>query len=333
MRRIFAAMCALSLTLSAASPQAADPGRAAIADAWWGSYFKDSKFVTLADGRRLNLFCQGSGGPVVILESGVGSAAWSWRMVQAAMARSSKVCSYDRSGYGLSPATGTPRTAGAEADDLAQLLERAHLPGPYVLVGHSMAGYILRLYAGRHPERVAGLVLVDPSSERQNARFIAAVPQAAPVIGKVEDAARNCIAQGSGPDCGAIEPQSNPPAQWLDAWRAADPARLLTRARETAAFQNESSGQVIAERRPLPIPLILLTRGRLETFQLPGITADQAILVGQVWRQMQLESLAWFMDPQLRVVDGTSHPIQTDRPQAVIDAVREMTDGVRNAAR
>jgi pimeloyl-ACP methyl ester carboxylesterase len=311
---------------------APDPGK--ISQAWWASYFKDSRLVALPDARKLNLLCQGSGGPVVVLESGLGSGAWAWRILQPMLSAHTKVCSYDRSGYGLSPPTELSRSAGAEADDLAELLETAGLPGPYILVGHSLGGYIVRLYANRYPNRVAGIVLVDPASEHLYARYSASVPPMADARRKEETGARTCIASvralAPSPACPPAPAAGNPPAAWLENWRAADPTRAVTAARETLEMEAASSDQLVAERRPLPIPLIILTRGTPE--DRPDFTGDQNRRLLQVWRDLQLETLQYFRDAQLRVVDDTSHYIQSQRPQAVVDAVAELSARASSAA-
>ncbi|GAA2876947.1 alpha/beta hydrolase [Streptosporangium fragile] len=120
-------------------------------------------------GHRLHLRCVGSGGPTVILDAGWGEAGATWDDVQTALARRSlRSCSYDRAGYGWSEAGPGPRDAGRAAEELHTLLERSGETGPFVLVGHSYGGHVVRMLADRHPGQVAGLVLVDATeaSER-----------------------------------------------------------------------------------------------------------------------------------------------------------------------
>jgi pimeloyl-ACP methyl ester carboxylesterase len=112
---------------------------------------------------RLHLHCVGSGDPVVVFDAALGGSALSWTLVQPEVARISRACAYDRAGFGWSEAGPMPRTAGRIAAELHELLRRANVPPPYVLVGHSFGGLVVQLFAMRYRSDTAGLVLVDPA--------------------------------------------------------------------------------------------------------------------------------------------------------------------------
>jgi pimeloyl-ACP methyl ester carboxylesterase len=113
-------------------------------------------------GRRLNLECQGTGAPTVVFVAGLGDRGErAWGAVWGQAARSARACVYDRPGLGRSDPGPTPAGYQTAVEDLHLLLRRGHVPGPYVLVGHSLGGLLARLYADRHPAEVAGVVLVD----------------------------------------------------------------------------------------------------------------------------------------------------------------------------
>jgi pimeloyl-ACP methyl ester carboxylesterase len=112
---------------------------------------------------RLHIRCAGDGGPPVIFDAALGGSSLSWSLVHPAVARVTRACSYDRAGFGWSDAGPLPRTAGRIADEFHQLLRAAAVPPPYVLVGHSYGGLVMRLYASRQPNDVAGLVLIEPA--------------------------------------------------------------------------------------------------------------------------------------------------------------------------
>lgn len=116
------------------------------------------------DGARLHVHVEGSGEPTVVLEAGLAATSLSWSYVQPEVAKFARVCSYDRAGLGWSDAGRSPRTVRAMVHALNRLLGGAELRGPFVLVGHSFGGLLVRAYAAAYPEDVAGLVLVDPVS-------------------------------------------------------------------------------------------------------------------------------------------------------------------------
>jgi pimeloyl-ACP methyl ester carboxylesterase len=111
-------------------------------------------------GHRLYIECSGSGGPAVILQAGLGASSSSWAGIAPAVAATTTVCSYDRAGHGRSDEAG-PQDGIALASDLHTLLERAGVPRPYILVGHSSGGPYVRVFAARYPDDVMGMVLLD----------------------------------------------------------------------------------------------------------------------------------------------------------------------------
>ena len=117
-------------------------------------------------GYRLHLHCTGSGSPTVILEPGQGGVSSDFGWIAPAVARDSTVCVYDRPGRGWSDAADGPQDGDRIAADLHTLLDRAHVPGPYVLAGHSFGGlYVLR-FAAKFPDQVAGMVLLDSTAPK-----------------------------------------------------------------------------------------------------------------------------------------------------------------------
>ena len=118
-------------------------------------------------GYKLHLYCTGEGSPTVVLEAmGTGWSVY-WAKVQPELSKTTRVCSYDRAGFGWSESGPLPRTGTQIAEELHQLLTHGGISGPYVLVGHSLGGFVARLYRQAHPEEVAGIVLVDAGHERQ----------------------------------------------------------------------------------------------------------------------------------------------------------------------
>jgi len=126
--------------------------------------FGRSGWATTPDGRRLHYMQRGSGGTTVVFESGMGFSRSCWGLVQPAVASGARAVVYDRAGFGRSDADTHPRTLDRLAADLGSLLDSLG-PGPFVLVGHSWGGPIVRVAAAAAPSRIAGIVLVDQSDE------------------------------------------------------------------------------------------------------------------------------------------------------------------------
>ncbi|MDR3514115.1 MAG: alpha/beta fold hydrolase [Caulobacteraceae bacterium] len=125
------------------------------------------EMVDVGGGRRMHLVCEGprGAGPTVLFEAGAFGFSADWGVVQDKVAAQGfHTCSYDRAGLGLSDPGPAPRDGLAVVGDLERLLAGAHEDGPFILVGHSMAGLYLRLYAARNPDKVKGLVLVDATT-------------------------------------------------------------------------------------------------------------------------------------------------------------------------
>ncbi|MEQ8662412.1 MAG: alpha/beta fold hydrolase, partial [Gammaproteobacteria bacterium] len=134
------------------------------------------------DTHRLYYRCVGAGSPTVVIDAGIGGSALEWTPVQDALAAYTRVCTYDRAGYGWSDPGPSPRTAERAVAELRELLARAGERPPFVLVGHSLGGFHARYMAARHPQEVAALVLVESSH-----------PDAVPHIEAARDARRHAI--------------------------------------------------------------------------------------------------------------------------------------------
>lgn len=123
------------------------------------------------DGATLFIRCEGTGSPIVILGAGPGDFWVTWQKVMPGVAAFTHVCAYDRAGLGASSSGPTPRTSQQMAVELHGLLTAANLPGPYVLVSHATSNWIARVFAGKHPEDVAGMVFISPMHEDMLSRL------------------------------------------------------------------------------------------------------------------------------------------------------------------
>ena len=144
-----------------------------------------AKRVDIGGGRMVYIECQGSGSPTVVLMSGAGAASDSWHAadqkdptVYDDIQKTTRVCAYDRPGvlhrdqtFSRSDPVPQPTSAQDGVDDLVALLKAADVPGPYVLVAHSLSGTIARVFAGEHPDEVKGIVFVDATGPEFRAQI------------------------------------------------------------------------------------------------------------------------------------------------------------------
>ena len=274
------------------------------------AHAQEGGLFDVGGGRRMYLECHGQGGPTVIFESGYPNdgTVWSLTGVFEGVAGFTRACVYDRPGTvgdehrSRSDATTQPRAAGDVVTDLHALLQAAGETAPYVLVAHSIGGLFVRLYASTYPDEVAGMVLVDASSEDQVERFTQILP---PEL--VDDVVLS--SQNPSADVTAVYPEIE---------------RILI---------GESSDQVRAAmgRQPMrPMPLVVLTRGNpvsAEGALPPGISAAE---FDDVWYQLQRQLAQLVPGARQIIATNSGHYIQLDRPQLVLDATHAVVDAVRN---
>jgi pimeloyl-ACP methyl ester carboxylesterase len=270
-------------------------------------------------GRRLHMMCSGAGAPGVLIEaSGLGTALQS-AAVQRALAITQRVCSYDRAGMGWSDSSPYAATAKAMEQDLEQLLARLHLPAPLIFIASSAGGLSIELYAREHPERVAGLVWVDALSGD--------VLDRVPEIHRLQRSA--CLARNAA-WMGAIRIINPLHLQTGDEALAARAAALTYRRRTldavcsmTQSFDASAEQIRRAPNMQSSIPVIVLIHGEPRDID---PTAGAATLAGlePKWRAAQEQFSRRFSRSKLLVVEHSGHLIVSERPDAVVSAVREV---------
>lgn len=265
-------------------------------------------------GYRLHINCTGEGSPTVVIESGWGDSSASWGWVQPEVAKTTRVCTYDRAGMGWSESSPQPRMAREYAKELHTLLAKANEPGPYVLVGHSMGGFTVRVYAHDYPDEVAGLVLIDaqdlPAAD-------SAMPKPAPKPGGTSLPsllARIGLVRLLGGPLGAI--QDLPPEE-KQAYRA---FAVTTRSVQTFTDEGRGMSEGGAQARVVntlgALPLIVLSRGKDQDAK---HTAAQTDL-------LQLST-----DSQQLFAEQSGHSIMIEQPDAAVAAIVKMVELVRQA--
>ena len=282
-------------------------------------------------GHRMHLYCTGEGERTVPLEAGLGDFSLVLRPLQEELAGTTRVCTYDRAGYGWSEPGPTPRTGKRIVFELETLLEAAEEPGPYVLAGHSFGGLTMLIFAETHPDEVAGVVLIDSSHPGQDEAF-AAVP--AFVDAQEADLARRqYIARRA--ESGLIGAAEALPAAptWLPLelrhqWAAlvVRPHNLRASLAEEAGW-SETTAQVGGQGSLGDIPLIVVAAGLgfAETERGLALTLEEAERVGSIWRSLQEDHLTRSTNAQLVAAENSGHYVYVDEPALVVDAIRDLT--------
>jgi pimeloyl-ACP methyl ester carboxylesterase len=279
-------------------------------------------------GRRIHLHCTGSGSPTVVLESGLGMPAMSWRQVQPGVAAFATVCSYDRAGYGYSDAGPMPRTLERRVEDLHAALRAGGRPPPYVLVAHSAGGFLARGFRHRYPGEVAGVVLVDASHEQQFTRSPASFT-ALWRDGLDMDRILAVLAPIGLPRLLlGMEARGYPSAATMaDEFVALGVRPLAIEAMHSEAQSFQRGGEVPPGATLGDLPLVVLTAGRAESWGLPE---GDAVAMRKLWVDELQPELARLSTRGRRViVEGSGHQIPIEQPRAVVEAVREVVDASR----
>lgn len=338
-------ICAsLCLVISASTIAAENPTPIVSEEA----YAHAQRMVKVDRARRMNLYCVGRGSPTVVFDAGLADATLVWGLVQPVVAVKTRTCSYDRAGIGFSDPSGRAGDSANIVADLHRLLRAAAIKPPYVLVGHSIGGMNVRLFADLYPEEVAGMVLVDPSHEDQSTRFWRLVGPDAPDSQTKWDqylrdqracvtAARSGFAVGTEPAEDAVlykkcvaERDSNFSAPL----NAAMLKIHLTPTFQQAMLSEQqnvfyaSADQVRRARRSYgDMPIVVLTkspspRSGNETQELRDARTH-------LWETLHNELAALSTRGVNRVVPDSTHYIQLSQPQAVDAAVAEVLQAAK----
>jgi pimeloyl-ACP methyl ester carboxylesterase len=285
---------------------------------------------------KLNIDCSGEGGagkPTVILESAGAVPARGWAKVQPEVAKFTRVCSYDRAGYGWSEPGPKPRTMEQEAKELKLLLQAAGEVGPYIMVGHSQGGFNCQAFAHLYPDDVVGVVLVDASHPDTIQRI-------AEVLSKPER--DKLLAEMKFLQSPWFK-TSQVWFAWLGITRLFAPAPdelsreinyLLMRTKGIEAFADElavddiNADQIRAAGTMGDIPLIVLTAGKSSD----GVYSSETDRAAErrVWVEgIQAEMAKLSSRGKQIIVADSDHMIPTERPEAVVSAIRDVWEQAR----
>jgi pimeloyl-ACP methyl ester carboxylesterase len=287
-------------------------------------------------GYRLNLYCSGEGSPTVVFDAGSGASGYSWSEIQSAVAGRTRACWFDRAGMGWSDTGPYPRTAAKMSQELHTLLRRAGVPGPYVLVGHSLGGLNARVYAGLYPGEVAGAVLVDAAHEdepRRAPKFMLGLglsrilwhplwltAQALRLVGVLRLTSPSVRL--------SADRQRRTPSQILRALRQQPKtiATLMGDATTQESYAEAEASPGLGDR-----PVIVLTRGKIPTSEHPSEMDRQYAAYMQVWmHEIQPKLARLSTRGRQTIVENSGHGIPKEAPETVVNAVTEVVDTIRH---
>ena len=280
-------MLLFSLALQATATQEYDTSR------------PPGKFVNMGL-HRMYIDCRGFKSPTVLIDVGLGEASASWLPIAEALENETRVCLYDRAGYGFSDSGPGARTTAQIAYELRALLELADVPPPYVLVGHSFGGFTAQYFATRYPDETAGAVLVESSHPDQVTR-LAALDRAG--------SKHALVVSRRGP----------PPETMTDMekkWFYLNSSRKATYAQMDELKNFSESAMQVKQAGTFPdIPLAVLSRS---LSQLPDVEGKS---MEAEWIDMQYKLAALSPQSWHVFVPGTGHNLYSEAPDTVVEHV------------
>lgn len=292
-------------------------------------------------GHRLHVYCTGNGSPTVLVENGLGDFSFDWVLVQSRVTRFTRICTYDRAGYAWSDPGPQPRTFAQINLEVKDALRKLGERGPYVLVGHSFGGPVVRQFAATYRGVTAGIVLVDSVFEDQRVPIQGkAVRLRDGALGKPFPAPSEEMMNTDRP-APLKKPESGTPrrldpvferlpreTQRLQIW-----ADALPELADAENSQREWSTESFALMHATPqagilgaIPLIVLTRaegGYADDLDAPAAELDRERMEGQA-------RLALLSTNSKHLILPSGHSMQIEAPASVAAAIREVVQAVRN---
>jgi pimeloyl-ACP methyl ester carboxylesterase len=338
--RFLALFAALAM---ATVPAAAGPATTPLPDS---VIMSPGKMVAVEGARRINLSCLGNGSPTVLFDAGSGDSTLSWALVQGEVAKLTRACAYDRAGIGFSDPRKGESDAKAAVADIHALLKAAGINEPILYVGHSLAGLFGVLLAASHPHDLAGAVLVDPAFvgewDSMSAAAIAAGASPAKVDAFVTGFKaqvkryRECAALPAPlpDDCAETDTRLPSSLAKFKKVQMSRPSYLLTRAAELENAGPTRDGKNVDEKQVEAVtanfgdkPLIVLTRGNADSR--PDFMPEQGVAMYEAWKVGTGKLAALSMRGSHRLVAGSGHYIQYNKPLDVIDAVKQAVTEIR----
>ncbi|MCY4536237.1 MAG: alpha/beta hydrolase [Bryobacterales bacterium] len=268
------------------------------------------------NGRKVHVLCAGEGSPTVILEAGLPGSSLTWMSVFSEIAELTRVCAYDRPGYGWSQPTTSPRTAETIVQELRVLLQSTDTQPPYILVGHSFGGLLMQLYATRFPNDFTGMVLVDSSHPDQAHRTldlqeIDTISFAMKTLGPIGIVRLLFPVPAGNPESRDVSVREQERELLMTSRTLWTATREMSGLRESLRQVTESTVDLGSK------PLVVLSEGRRRA---------------ESWQALQEDLSRMSTNSEWQVVDGAGHFVQHDQPDVVVGAVRRVIEKLETTA-
>jgi pimeloyl-ACP methyl ester carboxylesterase len=307
-----------------------------------GRKFRAPGILIKLPSRTVHVHQLGSGTPPVIFEAGIAASSLNWSILQPKLAALASTFSYDRAGFGWSTSTGRQCRLSQMAEELHQWIDTLHIPRPYILVGHSYAAYILRVYAQRFPEELAGIILIDPLTPEEWIR---------PRRFQRWQLRRGVWFSRAGAALGSIG--VNRFCLWLlQRGNSAVPSRVLS---VFGAKASETGHRILGELAKLPPETVRLIRERWSHAEffltmaryirtLPAAAAEAS--QSQIPAHIPVTVISGAHQPPVRMAEhqaiaahslhgrhlvaaNSAHWIHLDQPELIVEAFREMAEKLK----
>ena len=289
-------------------------------------------------GRKLHLDCIGQGNPTVILVHGAGAFSFDWGLVQPRVGTFARVCSYDRAGAAWSDPVSAPQTLREMSDDLHELMRNAGETGPFVLVGHSLGGELVRVFEATWPNDLAGAILVDTGHPDAlsiiNGRLVRRtaenlipppvksgdpVPQPAPAPARMEKIE---------PPFDKLPVENQRFRLWAVSNGKVSPsgAKAEVESVQELRAAHERGDALFGDK-----PLVVISRATGGYRPIRGIVSqEQADLMERERIEHNRDLLKLSRNSKAIVADKSGHDIHLDQPELVVESVRAVRDAIRS---
>lgn len=287
-------------------------------------------------GYKLHMIDQGTGGPTVVMDTGLAGYCLDWSFVQPEIAKFTRAITYDRAGYAWSDESPLERTSENVVKELHAMLHNTGVPAPYVLVGQSIGGLNMQLFASMYPNEVAGIVLVESSHQDQMEKLprvdypVYFKPAIAVILAKLGIARRFN---------GYFNTDTFEKYSSIQDWNALlyNSQKLTTKYVRAVMYELSNLEQSLNQLKDTGSylgdkPLIVLTAGKQPTYEESEgwMTQKQVDQRNKAWPALQADLVTKSSRGKQIIAQNSGHTIQYDQPEIVIEAIREMVDKLRN---